>query len=34
MVPDGDILCVPYVPTAHVGLPVSFVGEMLIITFL
>jgi len=34
MFPDGDILRVLYVPTAHVGLPVFSVREMLIITFL
>jgi len=34
MNPDGDILHVLYVPTAHVGLPVFSVWEMLIITFL
>jgi len=34
MIPDGDILRVLCVPTAHFGLPVFSVGEMLIITFL
>ena len=32
--PDGDILCIVYVPTSYVGLLVFSVGEMLIITLL
>ena len=34
MIPEGDILHVVYVPTAHVGLPVFSVGEILLLVFL
>jgi len=34
MIPDGDIVRVVYVPTAHVGLPVFSVGEILLLVFI